>query len=459
MSTTLMIQKDKEQSEDPSTGSTPVSMPRDSHPVISIRHLSKKYRLYDHSVDRLKESLHPFRKKYHRDFFALNDVSFDIKKGETVGIIGKNGSGKSTLLKIIAGVLTPSGGGAVVNGHVSALLELGIGFNPDLTGLENIYFSGTIMGFSRQEMDGKVDDIIAFADIGNFIHQPVKTYSSGMFVRLAFAMATNVDPDILIIDEALSVGDIFFQTKCYRKFDQFQKMGKTILFVTHSLENIIRFCDRGIVLENGVKLIDADAKSAVDVYKKLMVNCYDNGDEKSDRLEIRGQPEATDVKTECLVNPDAIVYGDGQAKIVDYGILDENRVPAQKLFNDERFSVWMKVQFTEDIEAPIFAFTIKDLKGTEITGTNSLFENTPSVRYLKGEAVVIEFSQRLNMASGQYLLSLGCTGYQGDRFVVYQRLYDILCFEVISYKKFVGLYDLKCQVMIEKIEGEKRFDD
>ena len=220
MSTTLMIQKDKEQSEDQSTGSTPVSMTRDSDPVISIRHLSKKYRLYDRSVDRLKESLHPFRKKYHRDFFALNDVSFDIKKGETVGIIGKNGSGKSTLLKIIAGVLTPSGGGAVVNGHVSALLELGIGFNPDLTGLENIYFSGTIMGFSRQEMDTKVDDIIAFADIGNFIHQPVKTYSSGMFVRLAFAMATNVDPDILIIDEALSVGDIFFQTKCYRKLDR-----------------------------------------------------------------------------------------------------------------------------------------------------------------------------------------------------------------------------------------------
>lgn len=449
-----MIQKDREQSEDLLTDSTPVDMPRDSNLAISIQHLSKKYKLYDRSVDRLKESLHPFRKKYHRDFFALNDVSFDIKKGETVGIIGKNGSGKSTLLKIIAGVLTPSSGGLAVKGNVSALLELGIGFNPELTGLENIYFSGTIMGYTREEMDTRVDGILAFADIGDFIHQPVKTYSSGMFVRLAFAMATNVDPDILIIDEALSVGDIFFQAKCYRKFDQFQKMGKTILFVTHSLENIIRFCHRGIVLENGVKLIDADAKSAVDVYKKLMVNCYGNGDENGEGecLEVRGQPGAADVKAEFLVNPDAVVYGDGQAKIVDYGILDENRVPAQKLFNDERFSVWMKVQFKEDIEAPIFAFTIKDLKGTEITGTNSLFENALSVGYLKGETVVIEFTQRLNMASGQYLLSLGCTGYQGDQFVVYQRLYDILCFEVISYKRFVGLYDLKSQVMIEKIE-------
>lgn len=452
-----MIQKDREQSEDLLTDSASADMPGDSNLAISIRHLSKKYRLYDRSVDRLKESLHPFRKKYHRDFFALNDVSFDIKKGETVGIIGKNGSGKSTLLKIIAGVLTPSGGGVVVNGHVSALLELGIGFNPDLTGLENIYFSGTIMGFSRQEMDAKVDDIMAFADIGNFIDQPVKTYSSGMFVRLAFAMATNVDPDILIIDEALSVGDIFFQAKCYRKFDQFQKMGKTILFVTHSLDNIIRFCDRGIVLENGVKLIDADAKAAVDVYKKLMVNCYVNGDQngKSECLEIRGQPGAADVKAECLVNPDATVYGDGQAKIVDYGILDEDRTPAQKLFNDERFSVWMKVLFTEDVEGPIFAFTIKDLKGTEITGTNSLFENTLPVWYLKGETVVIEFTQRLNMASGQYLLSLGCTGFQGDHFFVYQRLYDILCFEVISYKRFVGFYDLKSQVLIEKTGEDK----
>ena len=176
-------------------------------------------------------------------------------------------------------------------------------------------------------MDARVDDILAFADIGDFIHQPVKTYSSGMFVRLAFAMATNVDPDILIIDEALSVGDIFFQAKCYRKFDQFQKMGKTILFVTHSLENVIRFCHRGIVLENGVKLIDADAKSAVDVYKKLVVNCYGNGDENGEGecLEVTGQPKDADVKSECLVNPDAVVYGDGQVKIVDYGILDENR--------------------------------------------------------------------------------------------------------------------------------------
>jgi len=454
---TLVVQEKTGKLEDPLTDTSASDGPKDTDLSISVRHLSKKYRLYDRSVDRLKESLHPFRKKYHRDFFALNDVSFDIKKGETVGIIGKNGCGKSTLLKIIAGVLTPSSGGLTVNGNVAALLELGIGFNPELTGLENIYFSGTIMGYDRKEIDTRVDDILAFADIGDFIHQPVKTYSSGMFVRLAFAMATNVDPDILIIDEALSVGDIFFQTKCYRKFDQFQQMGKTILFVTHSLEDIIRFCHRGIVLEKGEKIVDANAKSAVDAYKKLMVNCHGNGTEngEGDYLEVGGQPDPVDVKAECLVNPNATVYGDGRAKIVDYGIFDENRIPAQKLFHNEPCSVWMKVRFIEDIECPIFAFTIKDLKGTEITGTNSLFENAQPVRYLKGETAVIEFTQRLNMASGQYLLSLGCTGYQGDQFIVYQRLYDILCFEVISSKRFVGIYDLKSQVTIEKTEGSK----
>jgi teichoic acid transport system ATP-binding protein len=298
-----------------------------------------------------------------------------------------------------------------------------------------------------------VDAILAFADIGDFIHQPVKTYSSGMFVRLAFAMATNVDPDILIIDEALSVGDIFFQTKCYKKFDQFQKMGKTILFVTHALENVIRYCHRGIVLESGVKLIDSDAKSAVDAYKKLVVNCYGNGDEceKKGNSDVIEQSEAALVSNECLVNPDATIYGDGRAEIVDYGVFDKNRVPVQMLFNDEQCSVWMKVLFKEDVESPIFAFTIKDLKGLEITGTNSLYEDAVSIRYLKGETVVIEFTQRLNMTTGQYLLSLGCIGFQGDQFVVYQRLYDILCFEVISYKKFVGFYDMKSDIKIKKI--------
>ena len=187
--------------------------------AIDVRDVTKIYKLYDKPIDRLKESLNPFHKNYHRDFYALSHISFQVKKGETVGIIGTNGSGKSTILKIITGVLTPTTGTAKVDGVISALLELGAGFNMDYTGIENIYMNGTMMGFSRKEMDGKLQDILDFADIGDFVYQPVKTYSSGMFVRLAFALAINVDPEILIVDEALSVGDVFFQAKCYRRME------------------------------------------------------------------------------------------------------------------------------------------------------------------------------------------------------------------------------------------------
>src|SRR4030042_5124828 len=238
--------------------------------AIRAENLSKVYKLYDRSVDRLKESLHPFRRIYHHDFYALKDVSFEIRKGETLGIIGKNGSGKSTLLKIIAGVLTPSGGNLEVRGKVSALLELGIGFNPDMTGMENIYFSGTIMGYSREEMDAKVDDILAFADIGDFIHQTMKTYSSGLFVRLAFAVATKVDPEILVIDEALAVGDIFFQSKCMLLMRKMIDSGVPLLFVRHDTSSVTNLCRRAIYLENGAVKTMGEALSVTDHYLKDM---------------------------------------------------------------------------------------------------------------------------------------------------------------------------------------------
>ncbi|MDY3250432.1 MAG: ABC transporter ATP-binding protein, partial [Candidatus Choladocola sp.] len=209
------------------------------------------YKLYDKPSDRLKESLGLTRKKCYREHFALTDINFDIVKGETVGIIGTNGAGKSTILKIITGVLNPTEGQVVVNGRISALLELGAGFNMEYTGVENIYLNGTMMGFSEEEIDARLDDILAFADIGDFVYQPVKTYSSGMFVRLAFAVAINIDPEILIVDEALSVGDVFFQAKCYRKFEEFKSEGKTILFVSHDLNSISKYCDRVILLDHG----------------------------------------------------------------------------------------------------------------------------------------------------------------------------------------------------------------
>ena len=239
--------------------------------AIAVNNITKAYKLYDKPTDRLRESLGLSKQKRYKEILALNDVSFDVKKGECVGIIGTNGSGKSTILKIITGVLSPTMGSIQVYGRISALLELGAGFNPEYTGLENIYVNGTVMGFSREEIDARLEEIISFADIGDFINQPVKTYSSGMFVRLAFAVAINIDPEILIVDEALSVGDVFFQAKCYHKFEEFKKQGKTILFVSHDLGSVAKYCDRVVLLNKGVKNCEGEPKEVIDIYKQILV--------------------------------------------------------------------------------------------------------------------------------------------------------------------------------------------
>ena len=236
--------------------------------AIQVEHLDKVYKLYDKPMDRLRESLGlAGKKKLYKEHFALHDVSLNVKKGETVGIIGTNGSGKSTILKIITGVLNPTAGNVNINGRISALLELGAGFNMEFTGIENVYLNGTMIGFSKAEIDAKLQDILDFADIGDFVHQKVKTYSSGMFVRLAFAVAINIEPEILIVDEALSVGDVFFQNKCYHKFEEFKAQGRTILFVSHDLSSISKYCDRVILLEHGKKLGEGNPKEIIDMYK------------------------------------------------------------------------------------------------------------------------------------------------------------------------------------------------
>ena len=219
--------------------------------AIKVKNLIKIYHLYDKPQDRLKEALNPFKKSYHHDFYAMNDVSFEIKKGETVGIIGKNGAGKSTLLKMITGVLTPSSGSIEVNGKIASILELGSAFNPEMTGLENIYLYGTLTGFSKEEMDEKVEAIIAFADIGEFINQPLKGYSSGMLARLGFAAAINVDADILIVDEALSVGDMVFQAKCMAKMTSLMEQGVTVLFVSHDTHSVKTLCNQAVFIHQG----------------------------------------------------------------------------------------------------------------------------------------------------------------------------------------------------------------
>ncbi len=405
--------------------------------AISVEHLSKVYKLYEKPSQRLKEALG--MKVPVKEHYALKDVNFQIQKGETIGIIGTNGSGKSTVLKIITGVASPTKGQVKVDGRISALLELGAGFNMEYSGLENVYLNGIMIGFSREEIDNKLEDILSFADIGDFVYQPVKTYSSGMFVRLAFAVAININPEILIVDEALSVGDVFFQAKCYRKFEEFKKQGKTIVFVSHDLGSISKYCDRVILLNKGVLLDEGSPKEMVDLYKKILVHQEGNGDVK--------ETEGFDKPFER--NPQVLEYGDKQAEIVDFTLEDGNGTPTNTIQKMEDFIIRMRVEFHEDIEDPIYAFTIKDTRGTEITGTNTMYEKIPVGPCKKGDVQTVTFRQAMSLQGGEYLLSLGCTGYQNGEFAAFHRLYDVCSITVISTKNTVGFYDMDTEITIE----------
>ena len=417
--------------------------------AIRVDDLSKMYKLYEKPSDRFKEALGLSRKKRYTEHFALNHVSFDVKAGETVGIIGTNGSGKSTILKIITGVLNPTEGSVSVNGRISALLELGAGFNMEYTGIENVYLNGTMIGFTREEIDSKLQDILDFADIGEFVNQPVKTYSSGMFVRLAFAVAININPEILIVDEALSVGDVFFQAKCYQKFEEFKNMGKTILFVSHDLNSISKYCDRVVLLNKGEKLSEGSPKEIVDMYKKLLVNQLDSGSKEEETEEPDDSSPDCIWKASLPMNPSVVEYGSKEAEIVDFGIFDQSGMISNTLEKGQPCTIRMRIAFHTDVHEPIFAFTIKDLRGTEITGTNSMFEGSFIAEQHKGDVRTASFSQTMQLQGGEYLLSLGCTGYRDGEFHVYHRLYDVCNLIVVSDKNTVGFYDMNSEVRIE----------
>ncbi len=449
---------------------------------IAIRadQITKIYKLYEKPSDRMREALGLTRKKLHKEHYALKGVDMTIYQGETVGIIGTNGSGKSTILKIITGVLNPTQGNLTVNGRISALLELGAGFNMEYNGIENIYLNGTMMGFSKKEIDEKLQDILDFADIGDYVYQPCKTYSSGMFVRLAFAVAINIEPEILIVDEALSVGDVFFQAKCYHKFDEFKKMGKTILFVSHDLSSIAKYCDRVVLLNQGHKLGEGSPKEMIDAYKQVLVGQYEVPEEEDSLLEDEeinelaaevsdghkkrkgnrekrmdagtnnaeahgGNPDASHLGH----NPNALEYGTKAAEIYDYYVTDKKGTKASAIIKGEEFTLHYKVRFKEDVPAPIFAFTVKNVRGTEITGTNSMFEKAFLSDVKAGEEKEVTFTQNMDLQGGEYLLSLGVTGYEKEKFEVYHRLYDVINITVVSDKDTVGYYDMNSKVVVK----------
>lgn len=413
--------------------------------AIRVQNLTKKYKLYEKNSDRVRETFGLTRKPLHKEHFALEDVTLDIYKGETVGIIGTNGSGKSTILKIITGVLSPTEGKVEVDGRISALLELGAGFNMEYTGLENIYLNGTMIGFSDKEITEKLPQILEFADIGEFVHQPVKTYSSGMFVRLAFAVAINIEPEILIVDEALSVGDVFFQAKCYRKFEEFKKMGKTILFVSHDLSSIQKYCDRVILLNKGHKLGEGSPKEMIDLYKQVLVGAYKDDElPEHNNMDIMGDLSAKEEGASPLI------YGNGKAEITEMHLEDEQGRKTDVIIKGTSFTICETIRFNEDLPAPIFTYTFKDVKGTDITGTNTMFEKAFLEPVKAGDVYHVTFTQDMFLQGGEYFLSVSVTGYEQDTFVVYKRLYDVKKVTVVSDKDTVGYYDMNSKIEVRK---------
>ena len=425
--------------------------------AIHVAGLSKIYPLYDRPFDRLKEALHPFGRKVHRDFYALRDVAFDVRPGETLGIIGRNGSGKSTLLKILAGVLTPTAGRVRVAGRVSSLLELGAGFNPEMTGLENVYLQGTLMGFTRGEMDERRDAILAFADIGEFISQPVKHYSSGMFVRLAFACAISVEPDILIVDEALAVGDVRFQVKCHRKLAEFHERGKTILLVSHSASDVVQLCQRAIWLDDGRIRKTGPAKSVVEEYSAWMV--HDTGLQQAPAAAAADSPE-TVAGGLAPIPAQALITGDGGAVIEACGLFDEHGQRLAVLTGPTRVRLRLRVATKVPLAVPYFGFQIVNAKGLRVLGSNTAVLRLALPALAAGARVQVEFAFDFpEIANGSYLLALGVADGTADRHVRHQHIADAYEFLFSSasdlQKQDVLLKLTECRVGMDVVKPAK----
>ena len=390
------------------------------------------------------------------EFHALRDISFNLRQGESLGIIGLNGSGKSTLLQIIAGTLEPTTGTVKTNGRIAALLELGSGFNPDFTGKENIYVNAAILGLSQSEIDAKYDDIVAFADIGDFIHQPVRTYSSGMGLRLAFAVVAHVEPDILIIDEALAVGDARFQSKCFCFLESLQKQGKTLLFVSHDANSVARLCSSAVLLHEGKVHAIGKPSDVINEYSKILVQgepvAPTSEEPKPQQARTRQNSDpleevAPDLRKALLAEETAgelsheneFAYGGEKGEIRNIQVQNAQGQEATVLVSGELFSVRFAVHAHESIVEPIYAMTIRDSKGQQIYGQNTLFARVPTEDLKEGDEVEVVFRQTANMGIGDYLISLGLTRFEGEHLRVIHRRYDALQVKVLNTDGSFGI--------------------
>lgn len=385
--------------------------------AIAVKNLSKCYQVYNKPQDRLKQAFWGGRKQFYQEFWALHDVSFEVKKGQALGIIGRNGSGKSTLLQLICGTLTPTAGEIIINGKIAALLELGAGFNPEFTGRENVFMNGAILGFSKQEIDAKFDEIAAFADIGKFIDQPVKTYSSGMYVRLAFAVQACVEPDILIVDEALSVGDIFFQQKCYQRLNKLRDHGSTIIFVSHAMNDIEQFCQQAVLLHHGVVVSQGPSVEVVKQY--YLLEQHEQISDKGEQLTKRQKSVSQDISVSndnfLWPNPEAFLdisnvsqISNGWARCIGVAICDDQGNPCLSFQQGETAHFFYEFELLQDIEVPIGGIVIQNDKGWIVHGKHSL-QSTSSAPLIatKGESVRFRQSIMLEVAVGEYTFEVG----------------------------------------------------
>ncbi|MCK9637767.1 MAG: ABC transporter ATP-binding protein [Methylobacter tundripaludum] len=391
--------------------------------AISVRRVSKKFRLFNSAKERLAEALHPFRKKYHREFWALQDVSFDVYRGEIIGILGKNGSGKSTLLQIICSVMQPTEGVVEVSGRISALLELGAGFNPEFTGRENVILNGSIMGISRQEMLRRLPAIEAFADIGDFFDQPVKTYSSGMFVRVAFAAAIHVDPEILVVDEALSVGDSKFQHRCFQRIREFMEQGKTIIVVSHSTDTLLRICHRGIVFDSGKLSHIGPIASAVNHYQNLLFGSPD-AVEKSSELVFEDKKNKAEISTSLIgalsndtrdkvsekpnYNSHEVRLGSGAATIIDFDLISAGIINPHEISAHAETELIIKLRYNDDLTNTSVGFALVTIDGTYVFGTNMIMMQAPLINAEAGRCYAVKFMFTSRLVGGEYFLNIGC---------------------------------------------------
>ncbi|WP_199333844.1 ABC transporter ATP-binding protein [Oculatella sp. FACHB-28] len=374
--------------------------------AISLENISKCFKRYAKPVDRLKEILLP-QKNHAQIFWALQDINLNVTRGEALGIIGQNGSGKSTLLQIIAKTLTPTTGEVFVNGRVSALLELGSGFNPEFTGRQNVFFNGQILGLSQQEIATKLDEIIKFAEIGDFIEQPVKTYSSGMFVRLAFAVAVSVNPDILIVDEALAVGDIYFQQKCFERIQELKKLGTTLLFVSHDSTAVYKLCNRAILIESGKAVLDASPKQVIDLYEAKLLKRRDTHSE-SVEIQIVAKPDSPDQETSSSDQVlEEVIIQSSEVSVKFVQLLDENGQVVDSVISEQALQLSIGLLFLQGFDDLHIGFKVRDRTGEVIFETNTFAMREKIGKVYNGTFLEVIFRFHVPLREGEYTISLG----------------------------------------------------